>query len=221
LLKDLLRSEPPAPSLHSQPKQVSSERQPQTRSSHGLEQFFSSIQDQENLSILDFSGASQANVSFITSLGHRIYSHDVLRTMEEAFGGAKEFAANQSDPARAAVFLRESLDFPDQSFDGALLWDTLQFLAPPLLQDAVDRLYRILRPQSSLLAFFHAEEKADSAPLFTYRIVESKSMSLAPRGERRPAQYFNNRNLEKLFQKFHSVKFFLTRDHLREVIVRR
>jgi hypothetical protein len=221
LLKDLLRAEPPAPSLHSEPKKVSSALQPQTRSSHGLEQFFSSIQDQENLSILDFSGASQANVSFITSLGHRIYSHDVLRTMEEAFGGAGEFAANQSDPARAALFLRESLDFPDQSFDGALLWDTLQFLAPPLLQDAVDRLYRILRPQSSLLAFFHAEEKADSAPLFTYRIVESKSMSVAPRGERRPAQYFNNRNLEKLFQKFHSVKFFLTRDHLREVIVRR
>jgi hypothetical protein len=195
--------------------------QPQTRASHGLEQFFSSIQDQENLSILDFSGASQANVTFITSLGHRIYSHDVLRTMDEAFSGSGDFVANQSDPARAALFLRESLDFPDQSFDGALLWDTLQFLAPPLLQDAVDRLHHILRPQSSLLAFFHAEEKADTAPLFTYRIVESKIMSLAPRGPRRPAQYFNNRSLERLFQKFHSVKFFLTRDHLREVIVRR
>jgi hypothetical protein len=44
---------------------------------------------------------------------------------------------------------------------------------------------------------------------------------LTPRGQRKPAQYFNNRSLEKLFQKFHSVKFFLTRDHLREVIVRR
>ena len=42
-----------------------------------------------------------------------------------------------------------------------------------------------------------------------------------PRGQRRPAQIFNNRSLEKLFQKYHSVKFFLTRDHLREVIVRR
>jgi hypothetical protein len=32
---------------------------------------------------------------------------------------------------------------------------------------------------------------------------------------------FNNRSLEKLFGKFESVKFFLTRDNLREVIVRR
>jgi hypothetical protein len=221
LLKDRLRSDPFSPSLHSQPKKSGAPAQPQNRSSHGLDQFFSSLQDQENLSILDFSGASQANISFITSMGHRIYSNDVLRTMEEAFGSGGDFVANQSDPQHAATFLRESLDFPERSFDGALVWDTLQFLAPPLLQDTVDRLFRILRPQSSLLAFFHAEEKAQSAPLYTYRIVESKIMSLTPRDQVRPVQYFNNRSLEKLFQKYHSVKFFLTRDHLREVIVRR
>ena len=221
MLKDLWRAETLASALPAQLKKPGPALQPQIRSSHGLEQFFSSIQGQENLSLLDFSGASQANISFITSLGYRIYSNDALRTMEEAFGGSGDFVAQQSDPERAAQFLRETLDFPDQSFDGALLWDTLQFLEPPLVDDAVERLHRILRPQSLLLAFFHAEEKAQQAPLFTYRIVDSKSMSLAPRGQSRPAKYFNNRSLEKLFQKFSSVKFFLTRDHLREVIVRR
>jgi hypothetical protein len=38
---------------------------------------------------------------------------------------------------------------------------------------------------------------------------------------RRPAQLFNNRAIEKLFREAQSLKFFLTRDHLREVIVRR
>lgn len=198
-----------------------SQAKPQTRASHGLEQFFSSIQDQENLSILDFAGASQANISFITALGHRIYSNDIVRTLEETFGKNADFVANQSDPARASSFLRDSLGFPENSFDGALVWDTLQFLAPSLLQDTVDRLFHILRPKSYLLAFFHAEEKAETIPLYSYRIVESKVLSLTPRGERKPAQYFNNRSLEKLFQKFDSVKFFLTRDHLREIIVRR
>ena len=176
MLKDRLRSEPFSPSLHSPPKK--SGGQPQNRASNGLDQFFASLQDQQGLSILDFSGASQANISFITSMGHKIYSNDALRTLEEAFGTGGDFIANQSDPERAAKFLRENLDFPDRSFDGALIWDTLQFLAPPLLQDTVDRLYRILRPQSSLLAFFHAEEKAQTAPLYSYRIVESKIMSL-------------------------------------------
>ncbi|HTC33045.1 MAG TPA: class I SAM-dependent methyltransferase [Bryobacteraceae bacterium] len=219
MLKDRFRSEPLSPGLHLPPKNGAPA--PQNRPSNGLDQFFASLQDQENLSILDFSGASQANISYITSMGHRIYSNDVLRTMEEAFGSGGDFVANQSDPDRAATFLRESLDFPERSFDGALIWDTLQFLSQPLLQDTVDRLGRILRPQSSLLAFFHAEEKAQTAPLYTYRIVESKIMSLTPRNQVRPVQYCNNRTLEKLFQKYHSVKFFLTRDHLREVIVRR
>ncbi len=221
MLKDRWKTEAAAPSLFSPHRNAKSEAQPQTRASHGLEQFFSSIEDEENLSILDFAGATQANVSFITALGHRIYSNDILRALEEAFGGEGDFSAHQSDPERAALFLRESLSFPDQSFDGALLWDTLQFLAPPLLEETVDRLSQILRPNSSLLAFFHAEEKASSAPFYSYRILGTKSMSLTPRGQVRPAQYFNNRSLEKLFHKFQSIKFFLTRDHLREVIVRR
>jgi hypothetical protein len=221
LLKDRSRTESVLPSFFSPQKNAGVVAQPQTRTSHGLEQFFSSIQDEENLSILDFAGASQANISFITSLGHRIYSNDILRGLDEAFGDGASFVANQADPQRAAAFLEESLAFADQSFNGALLWDTLQFLVPPLLDQTVDRLYHVLRPNSSLLAFFHAEEKLDSAPLYSYRILGPKTMSLTSRGERRPAQYFNNRSLEKLFQKFQSVKFFLTRDHLREVIVRR
>ena len=221
MLKDRWRTETGSPVLYPQNRGAVSAIQPQTRASHGLEQFFSSIQDEQNLSILDFAGASQANISFITTLGHRIYSNDIVRTLEETFGGDGEFVANQADPLRSAKFLRESLDFPENNFDGALVWDTLQFLAQPLLQDTVDRLFHIMRPQSYLLAFFHAEEKADTIPLYSYRIVESKVLSLTPRGQRKPAQYFNNRSLEKLFQKFNSVKFFLTRDHLREVIVRR
>jgi len=200
---------------------VAATTQLQTRPSNGLEQFFSSIQERESLSILDFGRASQANVSFITSLGHRVYSNDILYTLDEAFGTDGDFVANQSDPRRADFFLRETLEFPEQSFDGALIWDTLQFLSPMLLQETVDRLFQILRPQSALLAFFHCEEKAEHVPLYSFRIVESRMLSLTPRGLRKPAQPFNNRSLEKLFQKFHSVKFFLTRDHLREVIVRR
>lgn len=195
--------------------------QPQSRPSNGLDQFFASLPDRESLSILDFAGASQANVSFITNLGHRIYSNDILRTLEESFGEDGDFVINQADPERAARFLAESLSFAEDSFDGALVWDALQFLAPPLLQETVDRLFHILRPHSTLLAFFHAEEKAATVPVYNYRIAGPKVISLSPRGQRKPAQYFNNRSLEKLFQRYHSVKFFLTRDHLREVIVRR
>jgi hypothetical protein len=44
---------------------------------------------------------------------------------------------------------------------------------------------------------------------------------LVEKGTRPTAQAFNNRGLEKLFSNFESVKFFLTRESLRELIVRR
>lgn len=192
----------------------------QSRNSNGLDQFLASIQDRSGLTLLDLAGASQSNIDFLTAFGHRLYSDDIVRTLDEAFG-RDEFLENQSDAARAEFFLQTTLDFPEESFDGALLWDTLQFLAPPLLQLTVDRLYRILRPGAYLLAFFNSDEKVKTVPVCSYRIADRKTLILAPRGHSRPAQFFNNRSLEKMFQNFHSLKFFLTRDHLREVIVRR
>jgi transcriptional regulator with XRE-family HTH domain len=191
------------------------------RNSHGLDQFFSSIRERSGLSILDLAGASQANINFITELGHRLYSDDILRTLSASFGGGDDFLLRQAEPQQAEHFLNQSLDFLDDTFDGALVWDTLQFLAPPLLQLTVDRLYRILRPGAYLLSFFSADEKARIIPVNSYRIQSSATLQLVPRGETRPAQFFNNRSIERLFQKFESVKFFLTRDNQREVIARR
>ncbi len=191
------------------------------RQSPGLDQFVSSIKDEENLSILDLAGATQANISFLTNLGHRVYSDDIIHALDLAFGTGPDFFTNQSDMERIHQFMTQTLDFPGDSFGGAMVWDTLQFLAPGLLQQTVDQLYHVLKPGSSLLAFFHADEKQTTVPLFSYRIADPRTVLLAPKGKRREAQCFNNRHIEKLFSRFRSVKFFLTRDHLREVIVTR
>src|SRR5215469_4104170 len=57
-----------------------------TRQSRGLEEFFAYIRGQAGLTILDLGGATQQNVSFITNLGHRLYSEDFLRILHETFG---------------------------------------------------------------------------------------------------------------------------------------
>jgi hypothetical protein len=194
--------------------------EPKTRNSHGLDQFFGAIRDQTALRILDLAGASQANVTYITDLGHGLYAEDFLLALDAAFGPA-DFYENQSDPGRIQALLSLNLAFRDEHFDGALIWDSFQYLRQPVLEAVVERLHRIMRPNAYMLAFFHADEKAASLPLYSYRIMDSKTLLLTPRGQKQPAQFFNNRSLERLFQRFQSVKFFLTRDHLREVIVRR
>jgi hypothetical protein len=190
-----------------------------SRPSRGLEQFFTYSRGQVGLSILDLAGASQENINFITNLGHRLYSEDFVRTLDDVFG--EKDPGDQANQGLIDQFLRQTLNFEEEQFDGVLVWDVLQYLTPALLGPVLERLRTIVRPNSYLLAYFHSDEKAAQVPFYSFRIKDQKDLLLTQRGTRKPAQIFNNRSLEKLFQKFESVKFFLTREQLREVIVRR
>ena len=189
-----------------------------TRQSRGLEQFFFNLHGQVGLSILDLAGASQQNIDFLTNLGHKVYSANVGYSMEECFGSDP---SGQTNPGRIEYFLRSNFDYPTQSFDGVLMWDAMQFMGPALLNATVERLADIMRPKSYLLAFFTVNDKVQEVSSYAFRIQDDKTLMVTDRGMRSTGHVFNNRSLEKLFGKFESVKFFLTRDNLREVIVRR
>ncbi len=206
--------------LQAAPRSQDSSASVYSRHSNGLEQFFTHIRGETGLRLLDLSGASQANIGFITSQGYRLYSEDLMQSLDLAFG-RENFYENQSSAERAEPFLAQCLEFPEDHFDGALVWDVLEFLAPPLLKVVVDRLHRVVKPGSYLLAIFHAEERSGAISTCAYKIGDAKTLLISPRGMRQPAQFFNNRAVENLFKEFETVKFFLTRDHLREVIVKR
>jgi 2-polyprenyl-3-methyl-5-hydroxy-6-metoxy-1,4-benzoquinol methylase len=189
-----------------------------TRASRGLEEFFGHIHGLSGLTLLDLGGATQQNVSFITDLGHRLYSENFLQILNETSGA--EGLADQSNPGLIDYFLRQSLDYPEGHFDGVLIWDVLEYLAPALLTAVVERLHKVVRPGSYLLAFFHADDKLEAVPYYTFRIQDVKNLQVLQQGTRRPVQLFNNRSLERLFSRSESVKFFLTKDRLREVVVR-
>jgi hypothetical protein len=189
-----------------------------TRQSRGLQEFFTYIRDQSGLTILDLGGATQQNVNFITNLGHRLYSEDFLKILSETFG--LDDTVDQSNPGRIDYFLRQALDYPEQHFDGVLVWDVLEYLAPPLLIAVVERMQKIVKPKSYMLAFFHSDDKLEAVPFYSFRIQDLTTLQVGQQGVRRPTQLFNNRSLEKLFYRFESVKFFLTKERLREVIVK-
>lgn len=192
---------------------------PLSRQSPGLEQFFAALRGQSGLSIIDLAGASQANVMFIANLGHRLYSDDFLCALDEALRHGGPEAA--TDSRLAAKFADQALPLPSESFDGALLWDNLQFLPQLWLEAVMTRLFEVLKPRAMLLAYFNSDEKAAAIPCYRYRIADQRTLELASRGSRVPVRYFNNRALEKVFARFETTKFFLTRDHLREVLVKR
>ena len=226
-LKDLLRGQRSGPHGIA-PHDQSTPRSPfggrgsdasvSTRHSRGLEEFFNHIRDTTGLTILDLGGANQQNVSFITGLGHRLYSESFLQILNETFGA--DDATDQSNPGQIEYFLKQTLDYEDGYFDGVLVWDVLEYLSPALLNAVVERLHKIVRSKSYMLAFFHSDAKLDAVPHYTFRIQQVKSLEVTQRGLHRPAQLHNNRSVEKLFCKYDSVKFFLTKEQLREVIVK-
>lgn len=201
------------------------------RSSNGLAEFCTALVERTGLAVLDFAPASQSTVSFITNYGHRLYSEDFLEQLDQAFTAnsleaplsetvSRDPLVNQSNPLLVSRFFSSALNFTDQSFDGVLVWDSLEYIAPPLLEAVVGKLHRILRPGGRILTTFHVESSVE-LPGHTYRIHDSQTLELVQGRPRRPAQMFSNRALEKLFQDFSTVKFFLTRHQQREVIVRR
>jgi len=224
LLKDLLRrafgsrSSAPADSV-SQPSERQSgqleDPSAYARHSHGLEQFLANLASEEPLQVLDLGGVTQANVAYLTGLGHKLYSEELLRSVD------RSAPADDAGQQEIESFLDQALGYPEASFDGVLVWDALEFVPPILLKPMVRRLQYVSKPGAYLLTLFHADERAELVPTYSYRILDGKTLMLARRQMRRPLQLFNNRAVERLFQDFQSVKFFLARDHLREVIVRR
>ena len=124
-------------------------------------------------------GASQTTVSFITNYGHRLYSDDFVHPAGPVFRRGRFLREPDQSPRKSRSFSDTALDFPDEAFDGALVWDSLQYLSAPLLQIVVERLHRMLRPGACLLAFFHAEERVDTIPTYSYRISDHRTIQLA------------------------------------------
>ncbi len=196
------------------------ESQPAGRRSYALESMSQWLAGQERLQIIDFSPANQQNLDYVTGLGHRLYFDDLLRSFESSFPPT-ERSQDHLTTQRIEDFLDSCLDFPDQSVDGALVWDRLQFLPAPLGAAVLQRLHRVLAPDALLLALFHTDASATTASPQQCRILSDKQVQLTASPARLPIVQFNTRSIERYFQRFQTLKFFLTRDNLQEVLVRR
>ena len=188
------------------------------RRSNGLRQFFENLPREGRLRILDLGGVSQANVNFIALQGHKLYTEDLLVSLERIKAAMRDSGAPNGLPGR---FIQENLNFPAEQFDGVLVWDTLEFLDEETLRAAISQMHAIVKPGGTLLTFFHTAAKGETVHVYRYQIRDYQTLHLHPRVSRPLPRAFNNRNLERLFSNFHAVKFFLAKDNLREVIVTR
>jgi hypothetical protein len=188
-----------------------------SRHSVGFAEFTRSLPGDGKLSVLDLGPTSSANIGFLTGLGGRVNNEDILRASQDrSYALRQEDGTEILDPQK---FFVENLNYPERTFDAILCWDIPDFLNEALVKPMVERTQKIMKPGGILLAFFHTKESGPDSPYCHYHIVNSEVLDLEPRPDFRLQRVFNNRHIENLFKGFSSLKFFLARDNIREVLV--
>jgi SAM-dependent methyltransferase len=207
-----------------------------TRRSSGLGELSRLWESETPLCVLDLGSTSPSNIRFFTEGSHKIYSEDLLVASTEPGLITKDEQGNVVLDSRQ--FLADNLVYPAAHFDVVLCWNLPDYLDESLVRPVMGRLWSVLKPGGMLLAFFHTKDAGPDSPCYRFHIIgkdtlEMQRIVLKREARRGPTgavhtaitegfrlqRVFNNRHIETLFRDFASIKFFLARDNVREVLV--
>jgi SAM-dependent methyltransferase len=207
-----------------------------TRRSSGLGELARSWESAEGLCILDLGSTSPTNIRYFTERGHKIYSEDLLTVSTDPELITKDEQGNPVLDSRK--FLADNLVYPAAQFDIVFCWNLPDYLDESLVKPVVGRLWSVLKPGGMLLAFFHTRDAGPDSPCHRFHmlggdVLEMQKIEMRREARRGPTgavhtavsdgfqlqRVFNNRHIENLFRDFASIKFFLARDSIREVLV--
>ena len=179
--------------------------------------------------MLDVGATSANNIRYLTDNGHKNYSEDLLRASLDPAFRAQDSAGNSVVDCKK--FLDENLVYSNGQFDIVLLWNLADYMEESLVKPTIDRLWSTMKPGGLLLAFFHTRDAGPDSTCYRYHVTGTDMLEMqavkfalpgrpssdkqAPRLQR----VFANRHIENLFHDFASIKFFLARDNIREVLV--
>ena len=187
------------------------------RRSTGYSEFIKWLAREEGLTILDLGSTSPANITFFIGLGHRFHQEDVLRLASDKSLQIPD--GNGGKTLDLDRFFNENLRFEREEFDAVLFWDLADYLPEPLVKPVIERIHVGMKPGGILFSFFHTKDAGADAPFYRYNIASKDTLELQPAAPYKLQRVFQNRHVENLFRDFGSIKFFLGRDNIREVLV--
>lgn len=200
-----------------------------TRRSSGVGEVARVLNSQDGLCVLDVGATSANNIRFFTDRGHKNYSEDLLRASLDPALRTKDDLGNTVVDSKK--FLDENLVYKNGQFDIVLCWNLADYMEESLVKPTIDRIWSVMKPGGLLLAFFHTRDAGPDASCYRYHVTGSDMLEMQevrfalpgrPSSEKqspRLQRVFNNRHIENLFRDFASIKFFLARDNIREVLV--
>ncbi len=183
------------------------------RVSSGWAALLKSLRESEGLRILDIGPTSSSNINFLTSLGHSVYMANLVSELTNP-----EWRTEPDEGFPVNRFLEENLNFSGRRFDTVLFWDTGDYLPQTLREAVVGRLHEVIEPGGQLLGFFHIKAEGE---LHRYHLRDDGQVDVQYVSDLNTGEILNNRQIEKLFTNYGGHRFFLAKDNLREVLVKR
>lgn len=177
-----------------------------------------------SMRILDFGTTSPHNINLLTSFGHSVYMANIVGEAQKPEWVLAPAPGSRADsPAEydGERFSATNLDFSGRDFDVILLWDTADYLPPPLVPTLFGRLRAVIRPGGRLLGFFHGKLEGPENGYARYQLTGTDELRLLGSEPLPVRQVISNRQIEKYLEGFETVRFFQGVDNVREVIATR
>ena len=187
--------------------------------SKALRIFVSEIRDREAPQLLDIGQVIGANIEFFARMGCKVFVRDLIaeRIAETNLGKL---------PERLVPGTRwGGFPYPDEQFDGVLVWDLLDYFARNEVPSVIGEIFRVLKKEALLLGLFCKERTDQPEPCQRYRIVETGILEHEPI-EKGPAakllvSRMRNREILDAFVPHRVMHFIMLSNNMREIVVRK
>src|SRR3989304_7675466 len=192
------------------------EREGQIHSTAVLKTFIKEMPLLQKSLILDLGCICDSNIELFTHLGCKVFVKDLLNANARTWtnsGGMGEISVDK---------VQMDFEYPENLFDGILLWDIFDHFNFEEARLIVDNTKRILKEKGWALALFRPTNPTPFNTITRYRIVslgEIRYETLPLIMQRNKIYY--NRDIADLFRDFSSYTSYILKNRWREVIARK
>jgi hypothetical protein len=179
-----------------------------------LRKFMSCLAARENPLLLDLGPVVGSNVTFFgEQLGCKIFVEDIFADLNRHMQSGTE--------DKFPDFLSKRFTQADQSFDGILCWDLIDYLERPAAQIVARHLMRLLKVDGALLGFFGTAPV--QTPQFTkYIIVDEGNLKHRTYASKKARTHvLQNRDIIRMFEGLRVSDSFLLQTNIREILFRK
>src|SRR5215471_9703612 len=179
-----------------------------------LRKFLQTLTSRELPVLLDLGPLVGSNVTYFgEQLGCKIFVEDIFADLDRH---VREDKLDQ-----LPEFLKKRFSQRDDSVDGILCWDVLDYLDRASAQELANQLVRVLRPDGALLGFFGSAPQQD--PLYTkFVIVDEQNLRHRSYPALRKRQsVLLNRDIIRLFADLRVADSFLLKTNSREILFKK